>query len=176
MKHWDIIYEIGVENFGIVTANDAKAFCNPSVELPRWVRSGRLENIGRGVYRLTHYVPSEYDRYAEAVALVGRDSMIFGVSVLAMHNLALVNPPKIVVASCSRKRRRLPAWIEVVRVGGNVKQDNYNGIRIQNVADAIRTCGRFLMRDRIVDAITEAKRKGLIDHHEAEALEKELEP
>ena len=174
MKHWEAINEIGLDNYGIVTTDDARGICNPSVELPRWVKSGRLENVGRGVYRLTQYTPSEYDQYAEAVALVGREAIVYGVSVLAMHNLALVNPSKVYVATEARRRKRLPQWIELVRRPKNVKRDDFNGIRSQSVADAIKTCKGSLMRERLTSAVVDAKRRGLIDYKEAQELEREF--
>ena len=174
MTHWESINEIGLDNYGIVTTDDARGICNVSIELPRWVKTGRLEKLGRGVYRLSQYTPSEYDQYAEAVALVGKESMIYGMSVLAMHNLALVNPAKVLVATNARKRRQLPDWIKVVRPTREVRREDFNGIRCQGVADAIRTCSSALMRDRLVSAIIDAKRSGLIDHKDAQELEKEF--
>lgn len=174
MKHWEIVNEIGLENYGIVTTDDVKGVCNPSIELPRWVKIGRMENIGRGVYRLCQYVPSEYDQYAEAVALVGKEAFIYGVSVLAMHNLALVNPSKVTVASNVRTRRQLPKWIDVVKPARNTRRDDFNGIRSQGVADAIMTCRKSLMNERLVSAVIDAKNRGLIDHKEAQFLEKEF--
>lgn len=174
MTHWEAINEIGLDNYGIVTADDAKDVCNPSVELPRWVKIGRLENVGRGVYRLTQYTPTEYDQYAEAVALVGKEAFVYGMSVLAMHNLALVNPSKVYVATDARRRKQLPHWVEVVRSPKNIARDDFNGIRSQGVADAIRTCKGALMRERLVSAVVDAKRQGLIDYKEAQELEREL--
>ena len=174
MKHWEAINEIGLDNYGIVTTDDARGICNPSVELPRWVKSGRLENVGRGVYRLTQYTPSEYDQYAEAVALVGREAIVYGASVLAMHNLALVNPSKVYVATDVRRRKSLPQWIELVRRPKNAKREDFNGIRSQSVADAIRTCKGSLMRERLASAVIDAKRRGLIDYKEAQELEREF--
>ena len=174
MKHWEAINEIGLDNYGIVTTDDAKGVCNVYIELPRWAKTGRLENIGHGVYRLSQYTPSAYDQYAEAVAHVGKESMIYGMSVLAMHDLALVNPAKVFVATTARKRRRLPDWIKVVRPPKDVKREDFNGIRSQGIADAIRTCSGALMRDRLVSAILDAKRRGLVDHKEAQELEKEF--
>ena len=174
MTHWETINEIGLDNYGIVTTDDAKGVCNPSVELPRWVKIGRLENLGRGVYRLIRYTPSEYDLYAEAVALVGKESIVYGVSVLAMHNLAFVNPSKVYVATDVRRRKRLPQWIELVRRPEGVKREDFNGIRSQGVADAIRICKGTLMRERLVSAVVDAKCRGLIDYREAQELEKEF--
>lgn len=174
MTHWQAVNEVGLDNYGIVTTDDVQGVCNVCVELPRWTKMGRLENVGRGVYRLVQYKPSEYDQYAEAVALVGKESMVYGASVLAMHNLALVNPPRILVATDRRKRRKLPEWIRVVHPSKAPQREDFNGIRSQSVSDAIRTCAKSLMRDRLAAAVSEAKRRGLIDHHEAQELEREF--
>ena len=91
-----------------------------------------------------------------------------------MHNLALVNPAKVFVATHVRKRRQLPDWIKVVRPTREVRREDFNGIRCQGVADAIRTCSSALMHDRLVSAIIDAKRRGLIDHKDAQELEKEF--
>lgn len=174
MKHWITVNEVGLDNYGIVTTDDVRDVCNVSIELPRWVKMGRLEKVGRGVYRLCQYKPSEYDQYAAAVALVGKESVIYGASVLAMHNLALVNPPRIYVATNVRKRRNLPEWVKVVSPSEEVRREDFNGIRSQSVADAIRVCSKSLMRERLIEATTDAKRKGLIDYYDAQELEKEL--
>ena len=174
MSHWNAVNEVGLDNYGIVTTDDVRDVCNVSIELPRWVKMGRLENVGRGVYRLRQYKPSEYDQYAAAVALVGKESVIYGASVLAMHNLALVNPSRIYVATNVRKRRSLPEWIKVVRPQEVIRREDFNGIRCQSVADAIRVCGKSLMRERLIAAVSDAKRNGLIDYYDAQELEKEL--
>ena len=72
------------------------------------IKLGRMEKRGRGVCRIAHYLPTEYDTYAEAVALVGETARICGESVLAMHNLALVNPARVHVAVRRRLRKELP--------------------------------------------------------------------
>lgn len=62
---------------------------------------------------------------------------MWGESVLAMHDLALVNPPAIEVATNRRVRRTLPPWIKLVRrKDGEVAY--YQGIPCQPLADAIR--------------------------------------
>mgnify|MGYP003297950114 CR=1 FL=1 len=174
MTKYDELCDVAVSNYGLVTAKEIDALGIHLKDVLEWIKLGRIEKRGRGVYRIAHYLPTEYDTYAEAVALVGETAMICGESVLAMHNLALVNPSKITVAATARKRRSLPRWIEVVRPSKNVQRDDFNGIRSQSVADAIRTCKNSLMRERLVSAVIDAKRRGLIDYKEAQELEKEL--
>ena len=98
MTKYDELCEVAVSNYGLVTAKMIDALGIHLKDVLEWVKSGRIEKRGRGVYRITHYLPTEYDAYAEAVALVGDTAMICGESVLAMHNLALVNPARVHVA------------------------------------------------------------------------------
>ena len=125
-------------------------------------KRNRLVHKGYGVYRLaTHYQPSEYDGYAEAVLLGGEGAMIWGESVLAMHDLALVNPPAIEVATDRRVRRTLPPWIQLLR--RKVQNlEYYQGIPCQPLAEAFRTCKGAVMNERLADGIRKAERNGEI--------------
>ncbi len=105
------------------------------------------------MYRLVHYLPTEYDRYAEALAVVGKDAMIWGGSVLAMHNLAMVNPEKIEVATTRRVRRELPPWISLTRVRDETPYNFLNGILCQPLADAFRHCKGKVMTYRLAEAV-----------------------
>ena len=86
MKKYDELYEVAVSNYGLVTAKTIDELGIHLKDVLEWVKSGRLEKRGRGVYRIAHYLPTEYDTYAEAVALVGDTAMICGESVLGDPN------------------------------------------------------------------------------------------
>ena len=53
-------------------------------------------------------------------------------------------------------------WIEVVRKTSDEHKDNFNGIPIQNLASVFIEAKRFLMRDRLLQAIKEARGRGLL--------------
>ena len=76
MAHFDDIYDIAADGYGIIT--DAA----PS-EFNRWCADGRLLRRGHGGYKLARRVPTPYDAYAEAVELVGGGAYLHGESVLA---------------------------------------------------------------------------------------------
>lgn len=173
MKHFDCIYEIAADNYGIVTAADARDAGVVGAELKRWVDDGRLERRGQGVYKLTHYVPTPYDRYAEACALVGDDAFLYGESVLTMLELALVNPAALTVATPTRRRKKLPSWIKVVRVP-EARHTYIEGIPSQGVADAIRACRGTVMDGRLAQAVEDARAKGLLTGQEYGQLKKEF--
>lgn len=174
MKLYDNINATAISNYGLITSAQATELGVRLKDLLEWVKIGRLEKCWRGVYRLVHYLPTEYDRYAEALATVGNDAMIWGESVLAMHNLAMVNPDKIEVATTRRVRRELPGWIGLVRLQKKPPHDVFNGIRCQPLAEAFRHCKGKVMTHRLAEAIREAEQKGLLGLTEAEALKKEF--
>ena len=174
MAHFDEIYDIAVDNYGLVTAAQARERGITSVELRRWCKIGWLDHRGHGVYKIAHWVPTPLDGYAEALALVGDGSYLRGTAVLAMHDLALVDPRTIKVATGKRVRRKLPPWVEPVPTKEGDRTTYYEGIRSQRVADAIRECRSYVMPDRLLAAVEDARREGLITKKECDELEKEL--
>ena len=174
MNNFDKVYEIAAGRYGLITVEDAKEIGVHRKQLLLWESMGRLERCGRGVYRIKYHVPTPYDHYAEAVALVGQGAIIYGDAVLAMHNLGLVNPRQIQIAVGKRIRRRLPEWIRLVRKKDGVKEELFEGIACQTVADAIRTCRGTIMKERLVDAIEEAGRQGLVGRQEYQELKREF--
>lgn len=174
MTHFDDIYGIAADGYGIVTAAQAQEAGVAPSELNRWCADGRLVRRGHGVYKLARWVPTPYDQYAEAVALVGEGSYLWGQSALAMHGLALVEPRAIEVATPKRVRRRLPAWVEPVAAPKGERATGYEGIPSQRVADAIETCMRSAMPGRLREAAKQAREEGLVTSDEYDRLEKEL--
>lgn len=174
MTRFDDIYEIAADNYGLVTAAEAASTGAATSEVARWVRAGWLEKVGRGVYRLARYVPTPYDGYAEAVALVGPGSYLYGESVLAMHDLAPTNPKRIYVATPKRVRRELSSGIDVVQRPSGEPTTVYEGIPSQSVYDAIRSCEGSLMGGRLRQATENARRNGLLTRNQHERLMEEL--
>lgn len=175
MKNFEKIYEAAAERYGLITVEDATRLGIHRKQLLLWESIGRLERCGRGVYRLNHHVPTPYDHYATAITLVGEGAIIYGDGVLAMHNLGLVNPRQITVAVDRRVRKSLPEWIRLVKKDESVKEEVYEGIARQTVADAIRTCKTTVMKERLMEAIEDAERQGLIGRLEYQELKKEFE-
>lgn len=173
MAHFDDIYELAADNYGLITSAEAKSLGVAKSELNRWVGIGRLLKRGQGVYKLVRYVPTEYDRYAEAVALVGDGSFLFGEAVLAMHGLALVNSRRISVGTTKRVRRELPEWVQPVAMSGKTVT-SYEGIPSQSLAEAISECRGMVMGGRLKSAVEDARREELITKDEFEHLRKEL--
>ena len=170
MKVYDKIYEYASENYGLITSSQARELGIPNIELVKLAKRGRLERVWQGVYRVEYYTPTTLDKYAEAVAVVGKNSVIYGESVLAMHNLALVNPSTLYVATYDRIRKKLPQYIKIIKPDIPYTEIAYEGIPSQSVFEAILVCTKTIMSKRLIDAVNDSERQGLISQLEATKL------
>lgn len=173
MTYYDDIYEIAIDNYGLITSAEAKELGVSYQNMNMLVKRGRLEKRGHGTYKLTRYVPTPYDAYAEAVALVGCQAYLYGESVIAMLELAPTNPSRVFVATPTRTRRQLPDYIVLKTANDAIVY--YEGIPSQSVQDAIFACQKTMMPERLEDATREAKRQGYITGEQAVQLLKKLE-
>lgn len=173
MSYYDVIYEYAADNYGLITTDAARELGIPGIELVKLSHRGRLEHIWHGVYRIEHYIPAPLDKYAEAVAIVGEGAYIYGESVLAMHNLAYVNPPVIYIAYPKQLRKKLPPHIKAVRDKAKT-YTLYEGIPIQKLNEAILVCRKSVMRERLEDAAGDAVIYGFLTEPEALLVKEEL--
>lgn len=174
MKAFDEIFAIAEGNFGLVTYAEAKS-CGVAIrELDRWVKSGRLEKVARGVYRVAKFPVSEYDSFAAATETIGSDAYLYGESVIAMLRLVPTNPTWIYVASPKRVRRTVSEALKIVRGEYGYAFTNYEGVRSQHLADAIRASRGNVRPDRRIRATQEGLRQGYLTKSEAAKLIKEI--
>ena len=175
MTAYEKIYEQAADNYGYITTREAAELGVPKSEMSALAKRKRLVHKGYGVYRLaTHYQPTEFDGYAEAVLLGGEGAIVWGESVLAMHDLALVNPLYTFVATTKRVRRNLPKWIKVVKVDSDADRDSFDGIPCQNIASVFIEAKGRIMFERLVQAVKEARNRGLLAVDEDARIKKEL--
>ena len=63
---------------------------------------------------------------------------------------------------------------DILRISDSVKEEVYEGIARQTVADAIRICKATVMKERLIEAIEDAGRQGLVGRQEYQELKKEF--
>ena len=173
-KYRDIVREIALDHYGYVTTKQAAEAGVPAVELPKLASRGGLVNVAYGIYRVPDAPPTEFDQFAEALLRAGERSYLHGDSVLALFGLADVNPRRIRVAVRKRTRPKLPPFIELTLVKGEVVTTQYQGLDSQRVADAILECRGRIEPSRLMDAAEEARRQGLMTTKEWQRVRKEL--
>jgi predicted transcriptional regulator of viral defense system len=141
----------------------------PAVEMRKLTARGALARMGHGVYRHTGVPPDQWTELTATLASVGEDAFLEGDTVLAMFDLALVNPSKIFVGT-PRRRRTGPPPHTVVTFRPQVEESDlttYEGLRCVTVRRALIDGIPHLLGERALKAVTEAQRRGLINDVEA---------
>ncbi len=170
-----LLRELADENYGYITTGDAAELGVPAVELRKLAARGALRHVRRGVYRFADARRTERDVYAEAVVRVGPDAYLIGDAVLGLLGLAMVEPKRIKVGVPRRTRPKDPGFVDVVqRDVPPERLTTYEGIRATTVAQALMDARTTVMTERLLDALAEAKRDGLVPPAEAARLRRSL--
>jgi predicted transcriptional regulator of viral defense system len=137
-------------------------------QLPALLRSGRVERVGRGLYRLTDAEPTENYSVAMACARVP-NSIVSLLSALRIHGIGTQTPAEVWIAipHKARKPRLRELKLRTVRFSGpawtfGVQETAFEGVpaRITSPARTVADCFRF---ERLVgpEAAMEALQDGL---------------
>ncbi|MGH9023653.1 MAG: type IV toxin-antitoxin system AbiEi family antitoxin domain-containing protein [Acidimicrobiia bacterium] len=160
--------ERALDQNGYVTTGDAADLDVPPVELRKLAGRGGLRHVTYGLYRFDDIPPAGRDEYMEAVLRVGRDAYLTHDAVLALHDLGLVNPPRIRVGTPHRVRSRIPDHIEVIqRQLARADLTVFEGIPSATVSRALLDCRGMVMAERLLEAAREAAARGLLRRSEA---------
>lgn len=138
----------------------------PLDRLPALVRSGVVERVGRGLYRLTDAEPTEHYSVAMACARVP-NSIVCLLTALGVHEIGTQLPDAVWLAIPHKARmpRLAGLRLQVVRFSGaawsyGVKETEFEGVpaRITNPARTIVDCFRY---ERLIGP--EAPMEALLD-------------
>lgn len=157
-----VLQEIAVGNYGFVTTREAVEAGVPAIELPKLAARGGLDSIAYGLYRVTDVPFSAVDQFAEALLRGGNGAYLYADTVLALLELADVNPRKVRVAVNRRARPKLPAYVELVRVPSGESTTRYEGLEAQPVAEAILASRGRVETGRLREAARQARARGLL--------------
>lgn len=173
-KYREVVREIAFDHYGFVTTKEAAEAGVPAIELPKLAARGGLENVAYGLYRVADVPPTKYDQFAEALLRAGEGAFLYAESVLALFGLADINPRQIRVAVRKRRRPKLPPFVELTQVKGDVRTTSYEGLESQPVADAIMECRGRIEIERLLDAAKQARKDGLLTTTEWHRVRKGL--
>lgn len=161
-----VVRELALDNYGFVTTRAARMAGVPAGELPKLAARGGLVNVAYGLYRVPDIPPTIFDQFAEALLRVGDEAYLHGESVLALHDLADVNPRQVRVAVNRRARPSLPPFVSLTWVKNKVCTTHYEGLPSQPVADAILECRDRIETSRLLHAAGQARAEGLLTTRE----------
>jgi hypothetical protein len=86
------LHERALDRYGYVTTRDCEEVGVAPVELRKIKQRGGVEHIAYGIYRFDDIPRTGKEELIEAVLRVGDDAYLTHDSVLALHDLALVEP------------------------------------------------------------------------------------
>jgi predicted transcriptional regulator of viral defense system len=154
-------------------------------QLRSLVRSGKVERIGRGLYRMADAEPTEHYSLAMACASVPR-SVVCLLSALRVHEIGTQAPAEVWLAipHTARAPRLRELRLRIVRFSGpawtfGVKQVEFEGVpaRVTSPARTIADCFRF---ERLVgyevarEALQDALRQRIVTVAELSRVEEVL--
>lgn len=176
LKYRDVVREVALGEYGFITTKEAAAVGVPAVELRKLAARGALVNVAYGIYRVPDAPATVFDQFAEALLRAGEGAYLRGDSVLALFGLADVNPRKIRVVAPKRTRAKMPAFMDVSAPprGEAPNLTRYEGLLAMRVADAILDCRGRIERDRLLEAVRDARKEGLVTRVEHTRLKREL--
>jgi predicted transcriptional regulator of viral defense system len=170
------LHERAFERYGYFTTKDAAELAVPLIALGMVLRRGGLTHISYGLYRFDDVPVTGREAYMEAVLRVGEDAFLMADAVLALHDLALVNPTRLRVGTSRRSRPRVPRTIQIVRTDISPQDLTvYESIPSTTVARALTDSLGIVMTERLVAAANEAAERGLLRRGEVAGVLEQLE-
>ncbi|MER7164892.1 type IV toxin-antitoxin system AbiEi family antitoxin domain-containing protein [Micromonospora sp. NPDC000207] len=174
----DELVDVAVDQHGYVRTRDAIARGIDGANLRKMAARGRLERVGRGLYRVPFLPRDEHDEYAEAVLWAEGRGIISHGSALALHQLCDINP--------SRLHLTVPPAYAPRRTGGELYRvwrrrldpgdvTTVDGIPVVTAERAVRDgIASGIDPQMLTQAITTARREGLLTAAQATHLRRQL--
>lgn len=173
---WDRLYEIAsVQDGHFTTVQAAAAGYSPQL-IAKYLHSGRIERVHRGVYRLVHYPYGDHDQLVVVWLWTNRAGVFSHDTALSLHQISDVLPAKIHITVPSPwKHRRLRAPARVVLHFDEIAEGERAWVGAVPVTNPIRTiedCIKdHLSPDTIERAVMDARARGLVNRDAARRID-----
>ncbi len=134
-------------------------------QLQKFVTGGRVEKLGRGLYRLSEVQPTELESIAMVAAAVP-NAIVCLLTALSVHQIGTQLPHEVWIAlnRKSRKPTRVPTRLRIVRFSGamltyGVIKRSMLGVRVSITSPARTVVDCFRYRNKVgIDVAMEALR------------------
>ncbi len=165
---WDRLFEVAATQEGhFTTAQAANVGYSPQL-LAKYLASGRITRIRRGIYRLVHFPAGEHEELVGVWLWTERVGVFSHETALMLHGLSDVMPAKthITLPSSWRSRRlRVPPGV-VLHFSGIEEADRaWSGsVPVTTTARTLTDCADARVAPEFVrDAFEEATERGIVD-------------
>jgi predicted transcriptional regulator of viral defense system len=168
------LLDLQVTDVVFFTAAAARALGITSSSLAYHSRTGTIERLGHGVYRLADFPSSPREPLIAAAAALGEDAIVSHESALQLYGVSDVAPSRLHF-TISRARRYITAPADNVALhtttrpfppGDVVQHEGFRATSLaRSIVDAART---YTGPEQIVMAVREGLRRGLLSPRQLE--------
>lgn len=176
---YDAVFELGADNYGFVTQDDAHMLGIPAQRLVVMHHRGLLERRRQGLYRVVALPVTPLDSYMEATLWpIGVRGVLSHETALELHGLSDVDPAKIhiTIPREHRTRRAVPPQYVVHHADLDAGEiTSHEGVPIVTASRAIRDAAAAHLGPALIrQAIDDGERLGKLTGALAAELRAEL--
>jgi hypothetical protein len=173
--NWDRLFEMAVGQDGHFTTRQAAEAGYSTQLLFKYMKSGRVTRVRRGVYRIVHFPAAEHEDLATIWLWSEKAGVFSHETALMLHNLSDALPRKVSLtlpAAWSKRRLRVPKGVLIHH--GDVAKNERVEIGAVPVTSPLRTlldCVAAHVSPELIDAaVKQARARGLIDKDDVKAI------
>lgn len=171
----DLLYALANAHGGYFSVHEAAQVGLSSPYLSHYRQGGDIVPAFRGVYRLANFPPGEHEELTVAWLATDQQAVFSHETALQLHGLSDVLPNRIHVSlSSSWRRRLLPDGVERHYIQTPITERSWVGdVPVTTPSRTLADCSAaHVAPELVVQAIHQARSRGLIDNDEATALGK----
>lgn len=168
---WGQLYELAAPQAGYFTLQQARqaGYSAPLIEY--YVRAERIERVGRGLFRLSHFPPSEHEDLVVIWLWSERRGVFSHETALMLHDLSdVLSATKRLTVPSEWRRRRLRVPDGVLLHYADIAEAEIAWLGAIPITKPLRTivdCATAgVTPDLLAQAIDQATRRGLVSRSE----------
>ena len=176
---WDGLFAIAEAQSGYFTTSQAAQSGYSRPLLHKYLATGRMTRVRRGVYRLVHFPVSEHEDLVVLWLWTGQVGVFSHETALALQDLSDALPGKVHVTVPSnwlRRRLRVPAGLVLHFADlGDGDRSSYSAVPVTAPLRTLRDCIEAkVAADLVRQGILQARRRGIVSAKDEARLLTEL--
>lgn len=176
---WDGLFDIAQAQSGYFTTAQAAQSGYSRPLLHKYLATGKMARVRRGVYRLVHFPPSEHEDLVVLWLWSEQAGVFSHETALALHDLSDALPGKVhltVPPSWRRRRLRVPAGLVLHFADvGDLDRASYSAVPVTAPLRTLRDCIEAnVAADLVRQGILQARRRGIVSTKDEARLLSEL--
>lgn len=164
---WNTLFSFAQEQEGLFTTQQAAAAGYSSPLLHKYLASGKVRRVRRGIYRLVHYPPGDHEGLVVYWLWAERAGVFSHLTALALLDLSDVLPAQVhltLPASWNHRRLRVPAGL-MLHYADVPDRDcmRHGPVPVTTPKRTLHDCIESdLAPDLLLQAVRQARRRGLL--------------